>query len=304
MIDKIKNKEQTPAKILWFSIGASILTLLLKSGAYYVTDSVGLLSDALESIVNLLAGIIAFVLLSIAYRPPDKGHPFGHYKAEYFSSFLEGVLIILAAAGIVITAVDRLLHPRSIVDVNLGLGISLFATMINLVTARILLFYGKKHQSITLEADSHHLMTDVWSTVGILLGIILFKFTGMLWIDPIAAIAIAISIVFTGAKLVFRSVEGFMDSALSDSEMNLVKSALDAYAGAGITYHALYTRKSSSKNFITLHLLVSGDLTITQGHELSKQIERDIIAVLPKSDVFIHLEPSNDPDSFDDFLVK
>jgi cation diffusion facilitator family transporter len=301
MISKSLQKKSL-APIVWFSIIASILTILIKSGAYYITGSVGFMSDALESFINLAAGIVAFIMLTIAVRPPDKEHPFGHDKAEYFSSLIEGVLIVLAAIGIVYAAINRIYHPQPLEELNLGMMLSIVATLINLVTARILLHYGRKHNSITLEADSRHLMTDVWTTVGIIIGIILVKVTNWQLLDPLMAIAVAISIVYTGAKLIVRSTDGLMDTKLSEKELILIKQILNRYKEQDIDYHALYTRQASSKSFITFHLLFPGDFTVYKAHEISKKIEAEIVKEFPYSDIFIHLEPINDPDAFDDFL--
>jgi len=303
MINKFKKRE-SPANIIWFSIIASILTIILKWIAYFTTGSVGFLSDAMESFINLAAGIIAFIMLSIAFRPPDKDHPFGHDKAEYFSSMIEGILIVLAALGIGYAAINRILNPRPLDELNLGMALSVLATLINLATARILLHYSRRYKSITLEADAHHLMTDVWTTVGILAGILLVKFTSIYLIDPIMAILVAISIVYTGAKLIFRSTQGLMDSALPEKELDIIKEILNSYKNEGIDYHALYTRRASSKNFVTFHLLIPGNWSVTKGHEIAKQIEKKIVDALPFSDIFIHLEPLNDPDALDDFLME
>lgn len=292
------------APFAWFSIVASILTIIIKWAAYRVTGSVGFLSDAMESFINLAAGIVAFVMLTIAAHPPDKEHPFGHDKAEYFSSLIEGVLIVLAAVGIIYAAVNRIYHPRILEELNIGIVLSISATLINYMSSRILMYFGKKHNSITLEADAHHLMTDVWTTLGIVAGIILVKLTNWQLLDPLMAIAVALSIVYTGAKLIIRSTDGLMDSRLSEKELILIRKILDGYKKQGIDYHALYTRQSSSKSFITFHLLIPGDLTIYQAHEYSKTIEKEIMAQLPYSSIFIHLEPSNDPDAFDDHLKE
>jgi cation diffusion facilitator family transporter len=288
------------APFAWFSIVASILTITIKWAAYRVTGSVGFLSDAMESLINLAAGILAFVMLTIAAHPPDKEHPFGHDKAEYFSSLIEGVLIVLAAFGIIYTAINRIYHPRQLEELNIGMALSLLATLINYITSRILMRYGRKHNSITLEADAHHLMTDVWTTIGIVVGILLVKFTNWQLLDPFMAIVVALSIVYTGGKLIIRSTDGLMDSKLSEKEMIIIRKILDGYKKQGIDYHALYTRQSSSKSFITFHLLIPGELTIYQAHEYSKMIEKEIMAEIPYSSIFIHLEPLNDPDSFDD----
>jgi cation diffusion facilitator family transporter len=303
MINKLKQKKSL-APIVWFSIIASILTITIKSAAYSVTGSVGFLSDAMESFINLAAGIVAFVMLTIAARPPDKEHPFGHDKAEYFSSLIEGVLIVLAAIGIVWAAINRIYHPQPLEELNIGMGLSVLATLINLATARILLFYGRKHNSITLEADSHHLMTDVWTTVGIIVGILLVKLTNWQILDPLMAIAVAISIVYTGTKLIIRSTDGLMDSRLSEKEIIIVKQILNRYKEQGTDYHALYTRQASSKRFITFHLLFPGDWTIHKAHEISKQIEKEIDEAFPYSDILIHLEPLNDPEAHNDFLKE
>lgn len=301
MIIKVLQKKSL-APIVWFSIIASILTILIKSAAYYITGSVGFMSDAMESVINLAAAIVAFRMLTIAIRPPDDEHPFGHDKAEYFSSLIEGVLIVLAAIGIVYAAINRIYHPQPLEDLGMGMLLSVGATLINLATARILLYYGRKHNSITLEADSHHLMTDVWTTVGIIAGIILVKFTNWQLLDPLMAIAVAISIIYTGAKLIIRSTDGLMDTKLSEKELILIKQILNRYKEQDIDYHALYTRQSASKRFITFHLIFNGDLTVHKAHEISKKIENEIAEEFPYSDIFIHFEPINDPDAFDDFL--
>jgi cation diffusion facilitator family transporter len=301
MINTLIQKKSL-APIVWFSIAASIATILIKWSAYHITGSVGFLSDAMESFINLAAGIVAFIMLTIAARPPDKEHPFGHDKAEYFSSLIEGLLIVLAAIGIVYAAVNRIYHPKPLAALNMGMALSVLATIINFVTSRILLHFSRKHNSITLEADSRHLMTDVWTTVGIICGIVLVKLTHWQLLDPIMAIAVALSIVYTGTKLVIRSTDGLMDSKLSEKELIIIRQILNRYKVQGVGYHALYTRQSSSKRFITFHLLVPGDLTIHKAHEFSKMIEKEIAVKLPYSDVFIHLEPLNDPDSFDDIL--
>lgn len=290
------------AYIVWISIIASVLTIIIKWLAYSVTGSVGFLSDAMESFINLAAGIIAYVMLTIAARPPDKEHPFGHDKAEYFSSLIEGLLIVLAATGIVYAAINRIYHPKPLEELNIGMGLSLFATLINFITARILLHFGKKHNSITLEADAHHLMTDVWTTVGIVTGIVFVKLTNWQLLDPLMAIAVAMSIIYTGAKLIIRSTDGLMDKKLSENELEIIRNILNKYKVQGIDYHALYTRKASSKRFISFHLLIPDELNIHTAHEFSKTIEREIEHELPYSDVLIHLEPSGDPDALDDFL--
>ncbi len=290
------------ASIMWISIIASVLTIGLKWFAFSVTGSVGFMSDALESGINLLAAIVAFYSLTVAARPADIEHPFGHEKAEYFSSLAEGVLIIIAAFGIAYAAINRMYHPQPLESLGFGMLLSVGATLVNLITARILLYYSKKYNSITIEADAHHLMTDVWTTVGIILGIFLVKLTGWQLLDPIMAILVALSIVYTGIKLVFRSMDGLMDSRVSEKDMILIREVLNAYKSDEIDYHALYTRRASAKQFITFHLLFPGEYTVHQAHEVTKKVEADLKLKLPLADIFIHVEPLNDPDAFDDLF--
>jgi cation diffusion facilitator family transporter len=297
-------QKKSLAPIMWFSIAASILTICLKSAAYFTTGSVGFMSDAMESLINLIAGIIAFISLTIAARPADAKHPFGHDKAEYFSSIIEGLLIVIAAFGIIYTAVNRIYHPQPLEELNIGMALSILATLINLATSRILLHYGKKHNSITLEADAHHLMTDVWTTVGIIIGIVMVKITNWQILDPIMAIAVGISIIYTGSKLIVRSTDGLMDTKISEKELTRIKQILDNHNKDGIEYHALYTRQAASKKFICFHLLFPGHYTIFEAHEITKLVEADISVEFPHSDIFIHIEPLNDPDAFDDILCK
>jgi cation diffusion facilitator family transporter len=272
----LQQSTSSPARITWIPISASIITILLKSYAFYITGSVGLLSDAMESFINLTASIAALIALTIAFRPPDKKHPFGHYKAEYFSSILEGILILLAAIAIGVASIERFINPHTLEKLNAGLGISVVASIVNLVTAKILFNAGKKYNSITLEADAQHLMTDVWTTGGVLVGLLIVKMTGLYWLDPIIAVAVAINIVYIGIKLITRSVSGFMDTTLTEEELGIIQSILEKYEKLGISYHALYTRRSSAMNFITMHVLMPGTWTISKGHEVVKQIEEDI----------------------------
>jgi cation diffusion facilitator family transporter len=299
-----QRKNSSPVKFIWISIVASIITITLKMTAWWMTDSVSLLSDALESFVNLFAAIIALVALTIALRPPDHDHPFGHHKAEYFSSITEGLLILIAAVSIGYTAVIRFIYPIPIESIGNGILVSVLATAVNLVTAQILFRGGRKYRSITLEADAHHLMTDVYTTGGVILGLLLVHLTGWVWLDPIIAIAVAINIIFTGLKLIARSVAGLMDEALPPEDIAKIEQILNQYTCQSIQYHALYTRKASSLDYITFHLLVPGTWTVNQGHELTKSIERDLFRKFPQSHILIHLEPNGDPESFDDYLDK
>ncbi|HOP62367.1 MAG TPA: cation diffusion facilitator family transporter [Spirochaetota bacterium] len=297
-----RDVNHSPVKYVWMSIAASVATIFLKGGAYFLTGSVGLFSDALESFINLAAAVMALICITIAVSPPDREHPFGHNKAEYFSSVLEGTLILIAAVAIGVTAIERIINPGELRELGTGLVISAFASSINFFTSLVLMRAGKKYNSITLEADAHHLMTDVWTTAGVIAGLFLVKITGWLILDPVIAILVALNIVFTGVKLIKRSVSGLMDEALPEEELDRIKMILDRYEGEGLSYHSLYTRKAASKKFIFLHLLVPGNWHIKRGHEVTKRIEGEIGAVFSDADVFIHLEPLNDPDAFDDYL--
>lgn len=297
-------KKINPLKFIWLSIAASVITISLKSVAYLMTGSVGLLSDALESFINLAAAVMALFMLIVAASPPDREHPFGHHKAEYFSSVTEGILILLAAIAIGVTAIERLLRPQPIQQLGTGLIISTAASMVNLAVGLLLVKAGRHHRSITLEADGKHLLTDVWTTAGVIAGLFVVRVTGWITLDPIIAIFVAGNIVYTGIRLIMRSVAGLMDSALPESEQERIRRILDSYCIDGLKYHSLYTRSAASKNFIFFHLLLPGNWHINRGHSLTKEIERRITEALPESEVFIHIEPVNDPDAFDDYLQE
>lgn len=275
------------------SIAASIVTFGIKYGAYVVSDSVGLLSDALESLVNLAASVFATLSLIIAARPPDACHPHGHGKIEFFSAGAEGALIILAAGSIAWAAVGRLLHPVELLQLDLGLALSLVAGLINLAVAQILLRAGRQHDSIILEADGRHLMTDVWTSVGLLvaLGIVAIGPSWMVVADPIIAIIMAINIAYTGYGLVRTSVDNLMDRALPAEELERIHAILNARAPSTATYHALKTRKSGRYRFIEFHLLVDGDISVRHGHDVATDIEHALKVEFPGAEVLIHIEP-------------
>jgi cation diffusion facilitator family transporter len=287
-------------KFAWLSIAAAIATIILKAIAYYITGSVGLLSDALESIVNLVAALMALAMLAVAARPPDEMHAFGYSKAEYFSSGLEGALILLAAASIIWTAVPRLIMPRPLEQVGAGLAISVLAAVVNYAVARLLLNAADKYRSITLEADAHHLMTDVWTSAGVVVGVAVVFLTGLNRLDPIIAMIVAANILWTGVKLLRRSVLGLLDTTLSAAEQLAIKQVLSRYEREGIHYHALRTRYAGSRSFISFHVLVPGDWTVQRGHDLLEQVEREIRAAIPGATVFTHLEPVGDPAAWED----
>lgn len=288
-------------RFAWLSIAAAIATISLKSAAYYLTGSVGLLSDALESVVNLVAAVTALALLALAERPPDDDHPFGHTKAEYFASAVEGALILVAALGIAATAVERLIHPHPLERVGLGLAISVVASSINLGVARVLARVGRRWGSITLEADAQHLMTDVWTTLGVLVGVAAVQLTGWLALDPIIALLVALNIVWAGIRLVGRSATGLMDSAIPVPERQRVEQVLARFAGEGVEFHSLRTRQAGRRRFIAVHVLVPGEWSVQRGHDLLEEIERDVREAMPgPTTVMTHLEPIEDPASHAD----
>jgi cation diffusion facilitator family transporter len=288
----------------WLSIAAAVATIGLKLAAWLLTGSVGLLSDALESGVNLVGGIMALAMLEVAARPADEDHAFGHSKAEYFSSGIEGTLILFAAMAIAYAAVQRLLHPRLLEQPGLGLTISVAASLINLFIALIILRAGKKYDSITLQANAHHLLTDVWTSAGVLIGVVMVVLTGWQWLDPGVAILVAANIVWTGVRIVRVSILGLMDTALPPEELEKIHQVLEPHKQTGVQYHALRTRQSGSERFIFLHVLVPGQWTVQRGHDLIELIEADIRSTLANATVFIHLEAQEDPAAWDDIPAK
>lgn len=282
------------------SILASLLTIGLKLGAYWVTGSVGLFSDAAESVVNLVAAVTALWALTVAARPPDEEHAFGHSKAEYFSSGLESALILIAAVWIGVTAWGRLMDPQPLQSVGLGLSMTLVAAALNGGVALIILQAGRRLRSITLRADAHHLLTDVWTSLGVVVGIVTVQLTGWLVLDPLIALLVAANIVWTGVRLLRDTAQGLLDRTLPPEDQREISNVLSRYEQRGIRFHALRTRAAGQRRFISMHVLVPGDWTVQRGHDLSEKIERDLAAVLPQSTFFIHIEPSEDPASFAD----
>ncbi len=294
------NDRKFLTRFAWISIGAAVSTMALKTLAYFLTGSVGLLSDALESLVNLAGALMALAMLTVAARPADEDHTYGHSKAEYFSSGVEGTLILIAAVSIIATAIPRLISPVPLEQVGLGLAVSVGASLINLIAAIILMQAGKKHNSITLQANSHHLMTDVWTSVGVLGGVSIVALTGWERLDPIVAFIVAGNIIWAGFRIVRESALGLMDTALPIEEQEILKKILEPYTEKGVQYHALRTRQSGSRRFASMHVLVPDTWTVFDGHQLLENIEADIRHALPSITVFTHLEPLNDPTSFED----
>jgi len=291
-------------RFAWLSIGAAIATITLKTAAYYLTGSVGLLSDAIESLVNLAGAVMALIMLTIAARPADESHVYGHSKAEYFASVTEGVLIVGAALGIVTTAIQRLVNPQPLEQLGIGLAVSIAASIINFIVARILLRTGKQRQSITLEADARHLMTDVWTSAGVIGGVAIAGFTGWSTLDPIVAILVALNIIWTGFQLVSRSVAGLMDAALSESELTTIEQVMIPYREKGVEFHALRTRQAAARRFVSVHMLVPGKWTVHDAHHIAEDFESDIRSALGGVvTVFTHLEPVEDHLSMEDIFL-
>lgn len=284
----------------WLSVAAAVVTIILKTVAWWVTGSVGLLSDALESLVNLAAALAMLAMLAVAAKPPDEQHAFGYSKAEYFASSLEGALIFLAAVAIGWTSIERLIAPRPIENIGPGLAVSAVAAAINFAVARMLLVTGRARNSIALEADAHHLMTDVWTSVGVIVGVAAVSATGWLRLDPMIALAVAVNILWSGFRLLQRSFYGLMDRALPPQDQKTIREVLTRFEEAGMEFHALRTRQAAGRSFVSLHVLVPGDWSVRRGHAAVERIEADIRAALPNAVVFTHLEPRGDSVSYRD----
>ena len=284
----------------WLSLFASLSTVALKFAAWALTSSVGLLSDALESLVNVGAALMLLSMLRIATRPADEGHAYGHSKAEYFASGFEGVLVVVAAAGIVYTATSRLLHPRPVEHAAVGLGLTIAASALNFVVARVLMRAARKHRSVALEADAQHLMTDVWTSAGVVLGVGLVVVTGWLVLDPLIAFAVAVNIMVIGWRLLKESILGLMDAAWPKDEQALLEQVLAEYRARGIEFHAVRTRRAGARRFASFHVLVPGSWTVQQGHDLLEDIERRVGERVGRVTVDTHLEPVEDPASYRD----
>jgi len=287
-------------RFAWLSIAAAVATIALKALAYLLTGSVGLLSDALESFVNLAGALMALSMLSLAARPADANHAYGHGKAEYFSSGVEGGLILIAAASIAVAAIDRLFNPRPLEQLGIGLGVSVVASAINLGVGVVLMRAARQYESITLEANAHHLMTDVWTSAGVLVGVGAVALTGWLWLDPVVALAVAVNIVWTGVRIVRSSILGLMDTALPEAEQARIVDVLQRYVSDEVQYHALRTRRAGPRRFVSVHVLVPGEWTVDRGHELLERIEAELRGALPMMSVLTHLEPLGDPAAWDD----
>ncbi len=289
---------------IYLSITAAIVTIVLKFYAYYITGSMGFLSDSLESFVNLFAAIFALIMLNLSQKPADDGHDYGHSKAEYFSSAAEGALILVAAFSIIWSAINRIINPRPLENINTGLLFSFLASLVNLSVGIILIKNGKKNKSLLLEADGRHLMTDVWTSVGVILGIIVVKYTGWLIIDPVIAILVAINIIYTGYILISRSASGLMDAAIPEDDLKKVIIYLESLKDKQIEYHSLLTRAAGQRKFISMHLLVPGEWTVKKGHDCADDIEEAIVDMFDEPvTVSTHIEPVEDPASLKDIGI-
>jgi cation diffusion facilitator family transporter len=281
-------------RFAWLSIAAAITTILMKTVAYLTTGSVGLLSDAVESVVNLAGALMALSMLKLAAQPADTKHTFGHSKAEYFSSVIEGGLILVAAGGIAYTAIERMIHPQPLEQVGIGILVCTAASAVNFVVARILMKAAKAHNSITLEADSQHLMTDVWTSAGVIVGVGLIAVTGWTLLDPLVALLVAANIVWTGIGLIRRSVDGLMDVVLPIEDQQSIEKIMVKYREKGVEFHELRTRQSASHRFIVVHMLVPGGWTVHDAHHVAEDFESDIRLLLGDTFITTHLEPIDD----------
>ncbi|MEB3165977.1 MAG: cation diffusion facilitator family transporter [Cyanobacteriota bacterium] len=290
----------SPRSFVLLSLAAAVATILLKTWAWRLTGSVGLLSDAMESGVNLVAALGAFWALSLAAKPADRSHHYGHFKAEYFSSGLESVLIVMAAIAIIHAAIGRLQTPQPLEQLGIGLAVSLLATALNGLVAWVLLNGARRFHSISLRADAHHLLTDVWTSIGVVAGIGLVKLTGWTVLDPLIAIGVALNIILTGWTLFRETASGLLDRSLPDEEQNRLEQLLASRATEEIRFHALRTRVAGSRRFVSLHVLVPGRWSVQQGHDLCEALEKEIAETLTRTHVLTHLEPIEDPTSWDD----
>jgi cation diffusion facilitator family transporter len=285
----------------WLSVAAALATIGIKTLAWRLTGSVALLSDALEALVNLAAAVLALSMLRLAATPPDEDHAYGFSKAEYFSAGIEGALIVLAAGGIIVAALPRLVAPQPLEAPLLGLALTALASGINLAVSIVLVRAGRAHRSITLEADGKHLMTDVWTSAGVIVGVALVFATGWLILDPLVALAVAANIVWAGVGLMRRSVTGLLDGAIPQADRDAITKLFAEYSRRyGVSFHALRTRRAARRRFVSFHLLVPDKWTVAQAHRLSEEIEERIRELVEGAVVFTHSEPISDPASYDD----
>jgi len=290
-------------KFAWLSIAAALATIALKTAAWWVTGSVGLLSDAAESVVNLIAAVVALFALRVAARPADKNHHFGHSKAEYFSSAIEGVMIFVAAAAIVGFAIERLIVPRPLEEIGIGLVISVVAALVNGAVAWVLLRAGRRYNSITLRADAHHLFTDLVTSAGVVVGVLLVGVTGWNWLDPVVALLVGINILWTGWRLVSESASGLMDESLPKEDNARLRQILTDHESDEVHFHAFRTRISGARAFMEFHMLVPGAWSVQRGHDAMEDLIDLIRSEYTELRVIGHLEPIEDPRSYEDIHI-
>lgn len=284
------------------SVAAALLAMGLKAAGYLLTGSIGLLSDALESVVNLAASTIALGALIVAARPADESHPHGHGKVEHVAAAIEGAMIIVAALAIVVASVDRLIRPRELEQLGVGLALMAAAALVNLAVGTVLVRAGRQHRSVALEGDGHHLLADVWTTVGVVGGLATVALTGWERLDPIVALGVSVHIGLTGLRVLRTGVDGLMDASLSDEDRTTVEAIFERVTGPEVTYHALRTRRSGRARFVSAHLLVPGRWTVQRSHDLTEALEAEVAAALPGASLLVHVEPIEDPASYDDEL--
>jgi cation diffusion facilitator family transporter len=288
------------SRFAWLSIAAALVTIALKTVAWQITGSVGLLSDAAESLVNLVAAIVALVALTVAIKPADKNHHFGHSKAEYFSAAAEGMMIFVAAAVILFSSIQRFLNPQALENVGVGLAVSVVASVVNGLVAVVLLRAGARYRSITLTADGKHLMTDVWTSVGVVVGVLLVWVTGWERLDPVVAFAVGLNILVTGWRLIRSASAGLMDVSLPKEDNAVIREVLGRFTSADVTWHRLLTREAGNRRFMQFDLLVPGGWTVQRGHDLVEDITDALVAEFPDIEVLCHIEPVEDPRSYED----
>jgi len=290
----------TPARLLLASVVVAIITITLKTWAWYITDSIGLLSDAMESLVNLASAIFALLMVTIAQRPADDEHPYGHHKAEYFSSGFEGVLIIAAAAAIIWASGHRLLDPQPIQEVGWGLALSIVSSALNGLLAWVMFGAAKVHRSIALDADARHLVTDVWTSVGVVIGIAAVALTDWLWLDPLVAIGVACNILWEGAHLMWRSSQGLMDEAVESDVLRQIQKTLDEFAHPTIRFDHVTTRRSGQRRFVDLHMHMPASWSLGRAAAVRTSVEQALMSAVPGLRATIQLLPSDVEAHFDD----
>lgn len=290
----------SPRALLWASVAVAIVTITLKTLAWYITDSVGLLSDAMESLVNLASAIFALMMVTIAQRPADEDHPYGHHKAEYFSSGFEGILIIAAAMGIIWAGGHRLFDPQPLQSVGWGLGLSVLSSALNGLLAWVMFGAAKQHRSIALEADARHLVTDVWTSVGVVLGIGAVAFTGWLWLDAVVAIGVALNILKEGFHLMWRSSQGLMDEAVEPEALAQIQQVLNDFAHRTIRFDHVTTRRSGQRRFVDMHMHMPASWSLGRAAAVRTSVEQALMSAVPGLRASIQLLPSDVEAHFDD----